>query len=152
MSGSRSSRSSAARGNYLVKGETTARALAEVVHEARYANAMQQELKEQRRTEERARTELEAAYARSRFLAGISEILISSLERDTLLGTVAREVIANVADACFVDVITDGVLTRAGAATRPQPSRASCAAPSRRCARRAFGFARRDQRRQTRGV
>src|SRR5664279_2074908 len=99
--------------NYLVKSETTAAALAEAVQEALNANAMQQELREQRRKEEFARAELEAAYTRSRFLAGISEILISSLERETLLATVVRDVIANVADACFVDLITDGVLTRA---------------------------------------
>jgi len=111
--------------NYLVKSETTATELAQAVQEALSANAVQQELREQRRKEEQARAELEAAYARSHFLAGISEILISSLERETLLATVVREVIANVADACFVDLIADGVLTRAGAASRPEAAFAS---------------------------
>ncbi|MGD0472711.1 MAG: SpoIIE family protein phosphatase [Candidatus Velthaea sp.] len=102
--------------NYLVKGETSATALAQAVHEALDADALRQELVERRRTEERARAELETAYARARFLAAISEILISSLDRETIVATVVREVIANVADACFVDLVAGSGLTRIGGA------------------------------------
>jgi GAF domain-containing protein/CheY-like chemotaxis protein len=106
--------------NYLVKGETTPAALAEAVHEALDARSIQHELKEQRRKEERARAELEAAYGWARFLAGISQILISSLERETIVETVVREVIAEIADACFVDLLVDRELTRIGAAVQPR--------------------------------
>jgi signal transduction histidine kinase len=97
--------------DYLVKGRADAPLIARAL---RYAIERKRADEDRRHLaqEQAARRLAEAAEARSRFLAEVSDVLASSLDYRATLQQAARLLADVLADGCAIDVLEDGELRR----------------------------------------
>ncbi len=106
--------------DYLVKGRADAPLIARAL---RYAIERKRADEDRRRLaeEQAARRLAEAAEARSRFLAEVSDVLAASLDYRRTLSEAARLLCDVLADGCAIDVLEDGELRRIAGVRAPGP-------------------------------
>jgi CheY-like chemotaxis protein/anti-sigma regulatory factor (Ser/Thr protein kinase) len=98
--------------DYLAKTDLTEEAVRLAVRQAVRTRTMREDLERRTREREASRAELVASLERASYLASVSELMTRSLDVRSVLDTIALLVLPYLADACIIDVLEDGVLTR----------------------------------------
>lgn len=98
--------------DYIPKGDLTEDGVRLAVRQAVRTRMLREDLERRTREREASRTELVASLERASYLAGVSELLMRSLDLSAVLETVALLAIPYLADACFVDIVDESTLVR----------------------------------------